>query len=434
MVKKVFSIVLILACLFMLVAGAFGIKDILQEKSDGEKNKAETLEKLDTLKAGVAELEKNRAAYEEGLKAYEEGTAEYEQGQKDLEAGEADYEAGKIKIANGKVALAAGQKEYDTSLAQYNYTVNNRDTVIDQKTEEYIKANPAVVNGLIEKNLDTGIETAVKQQSEAIVQQKLAEFKAANPEAAKDEATMKAVEAQIRASVEAQHDAIKAGVMANDEAMAKIRAGVEAQVKAGIREQVAAQVDAGIADAKVKLAAGKAKLDKSKAELRAGEAALAAAEKQLAEGKDKLSAAEDQLADGKTQLETFEAGQKQIDAGYATLMENEKIAAKVENGMDALDAGYAVVDEESEITTADLVGRAVYIGLGMLGALFGLIAAFVKLPKCKVFGAIALVLAVAGNVVGLIRTYSEQQLPMIALIVLAVAAILFFFTRGKAEA
>ena len=98
MVKKVFSIVLILACLFMLVAGAFGIKDILQEKSDGEKNKAETLEKLDTLKAGVAELEKNRAAYEEGLKAYEDGTAEYEQGQKDLEAGEADYEAGKIKI------------------------------------------------------------------------------------------------------------------------------------------------------------------------------------------------------------------------------------------------------------------------------------------------------------------------------------------------
>ena len=76
-------------------------------------------------------------------------------------------------------------------------------------------------------------------------------------------------------------------------------------------------------------------------------------------------------------------------------------------------------------STADLVGRAVYIGLGMLGALFGLIAAFVKLPKCKVFGAIALVLAVAGNVVGLIRTYSEQQLPMIALIVLAVAAVLF---------
>ena len=182
MVKKVFSIVLILACLFMLVAGAFGIKDILQEKSDGEKNKAETLEKLDTLKAGVAELEKNRAAYEEGLKAYEDGTAEYEQGQKDLEAGEADYEAGKIKIENGKVALAAGQKEYDTSLAQYNYTVNNRDTVIDQKTEEYIKANPAVVNGLIEKNLDTGVEAAVKQQSEAMVQQELAKFKDANPE------------------------------------------------------------------------------------------------------------------------------------------------------------------------------------------------------------------------------------------------------------
>lgn len=431
MVRKVFSIVLVLACLFMLVAGAFGIKDILQEKSDGEKNKAETLEKLDTLKAGVAELEKNRAAYDEGLKAYEDGTAEYEQGKKDLEAGEADYAAGQTKVANGKVALAAGQKEYDAKLAEYNYTVNNKEAVIDQKTAEYIKANPAVYNGLIEKNLDTGIEAAVKQQSEAMVQQKLAEFKAANPGATEE--MLAAAEAQIRTAVEAQHDAIKAGVMANDEAMAKVRAGVEAQVKAGIRQQVAQQVDDALASAKQALAEGKAKLDKSKAELRAGEASLAAAEKQLSEGKDKLAAAEDQLADGKTQLETFEAGQKQIDAGYATLMENEKIAAKVEQGMDALDAGYAVVDEETEITTADLVGRAVYIGLGMLGAVLGLVAAFVKLPKSKIFGAIALVLAVAGNVVGLIRSYAEQQLPMIALIVLAVAAILFFFTRGKAE-
>ena len=129
---------------------------------------------------------------------------------------------------------------------------------------------------------------------------------------------------------------LKMAVMANDEAMAKIRAGVEAQVKAGIREQVAAQVDAGIADAKVKLAAGKAKLDKSKAELRAGEAALAAAEKQLAEGKDKLSAAEDQLADGKTQLETFEAGQNPADYGswlkgksVVTLFEKPSLRTRV---------------------------------------------------------------------------------------------------------
>ena len=46
MARKLISVIMILACLFMLFAGALGIRDILQEKSDGEKEKAETLEKL----------------------------------------------------------------------------------------------------------------------------------------------------------------------------------------------------------------------------------------------------------------------------------------------------------------------------------------------------------------------------------------------------
>ena len=47
MLRKLISAVMVIACLFMLVAGAFGIRDIMQEKSDGEKEKAATLEKLD---------------------------------------------------------------------------------------------------------------------------------------------------------------------------------------------------------------------------------------------------------------------------------------------------------------------------------------------------------------------------------------------------
>ena len=64
MLRKLISAVMVIACLFMLVAGAFGIRDIMQEKSDGEKEKAATLEKLDTLKAGKEKLESNRADYE----------------------------------------------------------------------------------------------------------------------------------------------------------------------------------------------------------------------------------------------------------------------------------------------------------------------------------------------------------------------------------
>ena len=45
MLRKLISAVMVIACLFMLVAGAFGIRDIMQEKSDGEKEKAATLEK-----------------------------------------------------------------------------------------------------------------------------------------------------------------------------------------------------------------------------------------------------------------------------------------------------------------------------------------------------------------------------------------------------
>ena len=40
MARKLISVIMILACLFMLFAGALGIRDILQEKSDGEKEKA----------------------------------------------------------------------------------------------------------------------------------------------------------------------------------------------------------------------------------------------------------------------------------------------------------------------------------------------------------------------------------------------------------
>ena len=99
MLRKLISAVMVIACLFMLVAGAFGIRDIMQEKSDGEKEKAATLEKLDTLKAGKEKLESNRADYEEGKTAYADGTAAYEKGKADYAKGQQDLKDGLITTA-----------------------------------------------------------------------------------------------------------------------------------------------------------------------------------------------------------------------------------------------------------------------------------------------------------------------------------------------
>ena len=106
MMRKLISAVMVIACLFMLVAGAFGIRDIMQEKSDGEKEKAATLEKLDTLKAGKEKLESNRADYEEGKTAYADGTAAYEKGKADYAKGQQDLAAGLREYNAGKKTLA----------------------------------------------------------------------------------------------------------------------------------------------------------------------------------------------------------------------------------------------------------------------------------------------------------------------------------------
>ena len=69
---KLCSVVMILACLFGLVAGGLGISDVVDVKQAKEAEKAETLEQIDTLAAGVEQLESKRADYEAGKAAYEQ--------------------------------------------------------------------------------------------------------------------------------------------------------------------------------------------------------------------------------------------------------------------------------------------------------------------------------------------------------------------------
>lgn len=450
MSRKIVSVIMVLACLFMLVAGVFGIKDVLQEKNDGEKEKAETLENLDTLKAGVEKLEANRQAYEDGKLAYDEGTAAYEQGksdyakgQSDLTAGINEYNDGKNTLISGKAEYDAGMKEYKEKLATYEYSLANKEALIDKNTADYIAANADSVNALIEQNMPQGVDAAVKQQLEPQIQQQIEAFKAANPEATAEQ--LEAAEAQIRETVYGgYYDAVKAQIEANPEAMAQIRALVTEQVHAGVKQQVAAQVEASLADAAKQLEAGKAKLDAAAKEIAAGEKKLSAAEREIADGRQKLidaaaqlTDAEKQLADGKKELETFEDGQAQVDAGYAVLMKNEKIAAKVNGeGMDALDAGYLVVDESTAETTEDLVTRSVYIGLAMLAALMGIIAVVMasKGRRVSIISGVMLLCMASALILGVIRSLSDHPLQMSAMIVLTLVAVTFTVSELKSRA
>ena len=484
MARKLISVIMILACLFMLFAGALGIRDILQEKSDGEKEKAETLEKLDALKAGKEKLESNRAAYEEGKTTYEEGTAAYEQGkadyakgQQDLAAGLKEYNAGKATLAQGKAdyaagekKLEAGQKEYDAGMKQYNeklaeyeYSVKNKDALTDAAAVQYIKENQKTVDALIAQNVEAQVEAAAKQQMQTIeiqkqmedaVNQQLEAYKKANPGAG--EAELAAVAEKAQAAVEAATlDKMIAAIKADEKTMAYITSEVTKAVNEAIREEVAKEVESQLAEAKKQLETAKKKLDAAKAQLDAGKAELArnaptitagekklaAAETELDAGKAKLIDAEKQLADaekqlaeGKAKLDEFEAGQAQIDAGYETLMQNEKIAEKVNNDkMDALDAGYLVVEESTAETTEDLVTRAIYIGAAMVAALLGIVAAVLALKgkNVRTLTIAAFALALAATVFGISRSFSAHPLQMAAIIALAAVMLLFMLAVSK---
>ncbi len=478
MSRKLISAIMVIACLFMLVAGAFGIRDIMKEKSDGEKEKAATLEKLDTLKAGKEKLEENRAAYEEGKTSYADGTAAYEQGKADyakgqqdlqnglreyndgkatLDKGKADYAAGEKKLAYGQQQYDAGMQQYNEKLAEYNYSVKNKDAIVTAATEQYIKENQASVDALIAKNVEAQVSAAAKQQmATPEIQQQMEEavnvqrenYMAEHPYAS--EAELVAVTEKAQAAVEAATlEKVTAAIKADEATMAHITSEVTKAVEAGIRAEVEKEVSAQLADAKKQLQSAKAKLDEAKKQLDAGKAELAKNAPTIADGEKKLAAAaneldagktklvdaekqladaEKQLADGKAKLDEFEAGQAQIDAGYETLMQNEKIAAKVKNdNMDALDAGYLVVEESTAETTEDLVTRAVYMGVSMIAALLGIIAAVLvfKGRDARVLAIVIFAVSMASLIYGITRHFAAHPVQMAAMITLCSAALIF---------
>ena len=117
----------------MLIAGALGMSDVMEQKDVKTQEGAEARQQIDTLAAGIEELESNRQTYNEGKQTYEKGLAqynaglakykaslkEYTEGLATLKSKTADYEKGKITYANGVKEYNAGLSKYNSSLQQY---------------------------------------------------------------------------------------------------------------------------------------------------------------------------------------------------------------------------------------------------------------------------------------------------------------------------
>lgn len=123
----VFSIILILACIFGLFACVAGVRDVLNIQEYKTADAAFARENLKTAEAGIAQLRENEQTYLTGVGAYTDGLNQYTKGKSDYAAGQATLAAGEKTLAEGyaayeagKKALAEGQAKIDANTQAYN--------------------------------------------------------------------------------------------------------------------------------------------------------------------------------------------------------------------------------------------------------------------------------------------------------------------------
>lgn len=114
----VMSILLILVCLFGLVAAGLGVKDGLAIKKYKEED-TKGADIVGQLEDAIALLKKNEDAYNEGVGAYAKGLRDYSAGKKELAAGKKTYNAGKSEYEKGLAAYKQGKKALAEGYAQY---------------------------------------------------------------------------------------------------------------------------------------------------------------------------------------------------------------------------------------------------------------------------------------------------------------------------
>lgn len=411
------SLLLVCACVFGLFACVAGVKDILSIKEYKEADQQMALDGLETARDGIGQLKDNEQVYLDGV---------------------GQYTAGLVQLADGRKQLAEGQKMIDDNTQAYNEGKEQLATI--EPLLPLIDTYQQFRNGTIAKL--PGFDTAQAWFA----------------------AMVKPLGAQL-------------GLELPDDVT-----------------DLPAYIDAMVADGKVQLK----QYEDGLVQLADGRAQLADGEKQLADGNAQLCVFEDgekQLADGMFQLlDQMQADFKhdsgeQVDLSLQEIINdkygedfniyalNDDGSVKQVRGCDYLnldncsalcDCADEYLDQAGAATESELYGRIATYGIAAVAAIFGLLAGIFGMVASitggvktgKNLGIIALILAAAANVVGLIKGYTDYafqlrnvvdqatateeelanmtytycgDLQVKALIVLAAAALLFVIFASIAK-
>ena len=423
----IISVCLIAASIFGLFAGVSSFSDIMNVKEYKEEDAKEGLEAIETLNDGLDQLQENEGTYLAGVDTYTAGLIAYSEGKSTLSAGYAAYYAGKKQLEEGKATLA----KIEPLMPYVNQYVEFRDGTI---------ANLAGFS-----NAQAWFVSVVR------------------PIAAKQGLDIPADVTDLPAYIQ------------------KMVADGKAQLK---------QYEDGLVQ-----------LAEAEKAIAAGEAQLRDAEKQLAQGENDLAAGGNQLADGKKQLGVFEDGCAQVAAGCELLMtqpaymnnegKGDKVMCpsvadilkercgdnfsiwelddngevRVVNGCQYLNlencravaqAGKDYIEVyQTAAVTKEVMGRIGVVAtmilasvLGLIAGLFGILSVIRiskgKIVTASVCGIISAVIAVAGNIIGMLTGYTGYTFAcrygkapdpvtyeftghtqFVAIVILAIVAILF---------
>lgn len=456
----VMSILLIIVCLFGLVAVGLGVKDGLAIKKYKEDD-AKAADVVGQLEDAIALLKENEDAYNEGVGTYAKGLSDYSAGKKELAAGKKTYNAGKSEYEKGLAAYKEGKKDLEAGKKK----VAEGQKLIDANTEAYNKGK-----AMLEKiePLMPLLNTYVKFRDGSIA--KLPGF---------DSAQAWFV-SKVRPIAEKAGLTIPEDVTDFPKYMQQMVADGKAQLKE--YEDGLAALEAG----KKQVAEGEAKLKAAEAQLAAGEKELAAGEKKLKAGEKELAAGAAKLADGKASLEEFENGMALVDEYTMTCYKNKPIyrhngdmavpgpeqrlgedfswykmgddgkVVTLRNGDPYLDLDQCLVvcktfresvaDHVADVTHELYMRLGLYVAVA-IASLLGLVAGFMGLAGkggAATLGIITAVLAVACNIFGACTRYYGYTYPLkdgtysgtlqfVALILLAVVAVIFAVAAASAK-
>ena len=281
----VFSIILILACIFGLFACVAGVRDVLNISDYKSADAAYARENIETALAGIAQLKENEETYLTGVGTYTDGLSQYSKGLSDYAAGQATLAAGEKTLAEGYAAYEAGKKK----LAEGQATIDANTQAYNEGKEKLAKIEPLLPY----------LNQYVQFRDGTIA--KLPGFDSA-------QGWFVSVVRPIASNMGLN---IPADVTDFPAYINQMVADGKAQLKA---------YEDGLAE----LAAGKKQLAEAEKQLAAGEAKLAAGRQDLAAGANKLAVAKGQLADGKAQLSVFEQGELTLVEGARAFFEGEQ--------------------------------------------------------------------------------------------------------------